>query len=262
MAGTLEALRKFQCARHRLQDQRRVAFGTGLHHGFGRNRGHPRRQDQGSRVSRQAEQKQASARVAPYFRGCSAQTCDLNFLSRSVSQRCFISSIDLPTTGPDALNSHAQTEQTHPWNRSRSTHTVSRAKEHLPQESVRGGRYHHARWTRSRQVVQLSPQSENVRIVQSRNVRQTVCRGLFHFWTTLLRLLWNGCSPPHKEGMERDYDLFEVPSDGAVLWRQMAAGREHALRKLAELSNQTSHEIRVMHILTNTMIASMNGPNA
>jgi hypothetical protein len=61
--------------------------------------------------------------------------------------------------------------------------------------------------------------------------------------------------------MERDYDLFEVLSDGAVLWRQMAAGRENALRKLAELSNQTTHEIRVMHVLTNTVIASMNGPN-
>jgi hypothetical protein len=85
----------------------------------------------------------------PYFRGCSAQTCDLKFLSRSVSYRCFISLIDLPTTGPDALNSHAQTEQAQPWNRSRSTHTISRAKEHLPQERVRGDRCHHARWTRS-----------------------------------------------------------------------------------------------------------------
>jgi hypothetical protein len=63
--------------------------------------------------------------------------------------------------------------------------------------------------------------------------------------------------------MERDDDLFEVLSDGALRWRQMAAGRENALRKLTELSNQTSHEIRVMHILTNTVIASMNGqPNA
>ena len=62
--------------------------------------------------------------------------------------------------------------------------------------------------------------------------------------------------------MEREYDLFEVLSDGAVLWRQMAAGRDNAIRKLKELSEQTSHEIRVMHILTNTLIASMNGPKA
>ena len=56
--------------------------------------------------------------------------------------------------------------------------------------------------------------------------------------------------------MNRDYDLFEVLPDGAPMWRQMAAGRENALRKSAELSKQTSHEIRVMHILTNTLIAS------
>jgi prophage DNA circulation protein len=62
--------------------------------------------------------------------------------------------------------------------------------------------------------------------------------------------------------MECEYDLFEVLSDGAVLWRQMAAGRDNAVRKLTELSKQTSHEIRVMHVLTNTLIASMNGAKA
>ena len=56
--------------------------------------------------------------------------------------------------------------------------------------------------------------------------------------------------------MERDYDLFEVLADGAPVWRQMAAGRENALQKLRELSEQTSNEIRVMHVLTNTLIAS------
>jgi hypothetical protein len=62
--------------------------------------------------------------------------------------------------------------------------------------------------------------------------------------------------------MERDYDLFEVLEDGAPMWRQMVAGRESALRKLGELSQQTSHEIRVMHVLTNTLIASANSPKA
>jgi hypothetical protein len=62
--------------------------------------------------------------------------------------------------------------------------------------------------------------------------------------------------------MDREYDLFEVLSDGAVLWRQMATGRDNAVRKLAELSKQTSHEIRVMHIPTNTLIASTNSPEA
>jgi hypothetical protein len=62
--------------------------------------------------------------------------------------------------------------------------------------------------------------------------------------------------------MNREYDLFEVLSDGAVLWRQTAAGRENALRKLGELSQQTLHEIRVMHVLSNTVIASTKGPRA
>jgi hypothetical protein len=34
--------------------------------------------------------------------------------------------------------------------------------------------------------------------------------------------------------MERDDDLFEVLADGAPVWRGMAAGQEHALRKLTE----------------------------
>jgi hypothetical protein len=62
--------------------------------------------------------------------------------------------------------------------------------------------------------------------------------------------------------MQRDYDLFEIFSDGGVMWREMVAGRENAVLKLNELSKQTSREIRVMHVLTNTVIASMNGPRA
>jgi hypothetical protein len=62
--------------------------------------------------------------------------------------------------------------------------------------------------------------------------------------------------------MEREYDLFEVLSDGAPMWRQMVAGRESALRKLGELSKRTANEVRMMHILSNTLIASMNGHKA
>jgi hypothetical protein len=62
--------------------------------------------------------------------------------------------------------------------------------------------------------------------------------------------------------MECDYDLFEVLSDGAPMWRGMVAGRENAVRKSAELSKQTSREIRVMHLFTNTLIASTNAPKA
>jgi hypothetical protein len=60
--------------------------------------------------------------------------------------------------------------------------------------------------------------------------------------------------------MHREYDLFEICSDGGLMWREMVAGRENAVLKLNELSKKTSHEIRVMHVLSNTLIASTMRP--
>jgi hypothetical protein len=57
--------------------------------------------------------------------------------------------------------------------------------------------------------------------------------------------------------MDRDYDLFEVFSDGALVWRESVTGHEKAIRRLRELVELTDNEIRVMHILTNSLIASM-----
>lgn len=62
--------------------------------------------------------------------------------------------------------------------------------------------------------------------------------------------------------MERDYDLFEVLADGGLIWRETVAGHENAIRRLIELSKETPNEVRVMHVLTNSLIASMNGPKA
>jgi hypothetical protein len=62
--------------------------------------------------------------------------------------------------------------------------------------------------------------------------------------------------------MEHDYDLFEILPDGAPLWRQVVAGRENTVQKLSELSRRTPHEVRVMHVLTNTLMASMKGPKS
>ena len=57
--------------------------------------------------------------------------------------------------------------------------------------------------------------------------------------------------------MERDYDLFEVLPDGAVIWKETVSGHENAIRRLRELAEVTDNEFRIMHILTNTLIASM-----
>jgi hypothetical protein len=62
--------------------------------------------------------------------------------------------------------------------------------------------------------------------------------------------------------MDRDYDLFEVLPDGAVFWKETVPGHENAIQKLVELSKRTSNEVRVMHILSNRLIASMKGPKA
>jgi prophage DNA circulation protein len=59
--------------------------------------------------------------------------------------------------------------------------------------------------------------------------------------------------------MERDYDLFEVLPDGAAIWKEAVSGHENAIRKLVELSKRTTNEVRVMHMLSNTLIASMKG---
>jgi hypothetical protein len=56
--------------------------------------------------------------------------------------------------------------------------------------------------------------------------------------------------------MDRDYDLFEVFPDGSLVWRDSGTGREKAIRRLQELAKPTDNEFRVMHVPTNTLIAS------
>jgi hypothetical protein len=65
---------------------------------------------------------------------------------------------------------------------------------------------------------------------------------------------------PKWRRMEGDYDLFEVLPDGAVIWKESLHGHENAIQRLVELSKQTSNEVRVMHTLTNTLIASHRSP--
>jgi hypothetical protein len=60
--------------------------------------------------------------------------------------------------------------------------------------------------------------------------------------------------------MTRDYDLFEILPDGAPIWKELVTGHEEALRKLQELATRTTNEVRMMHVPTNTIIASMNVP--
>jgi hypothetical protein len=58
--------------------------------------------------------------------------------------------------------------------------------------------------------------------------------------------------------MNRDYDLFEILPDGSPIWKELVTGHEEAIRKLQELAKQTTNEVRLMHVPTNTIIASMD----
>jgi hypothetical protein len=57
--------------------------------------------------------------------------------------------------------------------------------------------------------------------------------------------------------MDREYDLFEVLPDGALIWRDSVTGHEKAIQRLRELVAVTDNEFRVMHIPTNALIASL-----
>jgi hypothetical protein len=60
--------------------------------------------------------------------------------------------------------------------------------------------------------------------------------------------------------MDRQYDIFEILPDGSPLWKATIAGHEKAISTLQQLAVQTENEVRVMHIGTNTFIASINAP--
>jgi hypothetical protein len=60
--------------------------------------------------------------------------------------------------------------------------------------------------------------------------------------------------------VDRQYDLFEILPDGSPVWRGVVDGHENAVRKLQELANETTHEVRIMHVPTNSIIAVMNNP--
>jgi len=57
--------------------------------------------------------------------------------------------------------------------------------------------------------------------------------------------------------MDREYDLFEEFPDGTLIWRDSVSGHEKAIQRLRELVEVTDNEFRVMHIPTNTLIASL-----
>jgi hypothetical protein len=81
--------------------------------------------------------------------------------------------------------------------------------------------------------------------------------------TAPVSLSWESSLPKLRgRRMEHDYDIFEILPDGGVMWRDTIPGQENAVRKLEELSERTLNEVVVMHVPTNSVIASMKGPRA
>jgi hypothetical protein len=60
--------------------------------------------------------------------------------------------------------------------------------------------------------------------------------------------------------VDRNYDLFEILSDGSPVWRAAIHGRDDALIKLEQLAKQTRNEVRILHVPTKTVVAAMNTP--
>jgi hypothetical protein len=60
--------------------------------------------------------------------------------------------------------------------------------------------------------------------------------------------------------VEREYDLFEKMPDGHLLWRSSVLGQENAIHALKELAAKTNNDVRVMHLQSQAVIATMNTP--
>jgi hypothetical protein len=57
--------------------------------------------------------------------------------------------------------------------------------------------------------------------------------------------------------MDRHYDIFEVMPDGTTVWKSAAAGHELAIIQMKALASKTKNEIRVMHLPTNSVVATL-----
>jgi hypothetical protein len=60
--------------------------------------------------------------------------------------------------------------------------------------------------------------------------------------------------------VQREYDLFEKMPDGSLVWRKAVSGHENAIRALIELAAETENEVCVMHLPTQSIVATLNVP--
>jgi limonene-1,2-epoxide hydrolase len=57
--------------------------------------------------------------------------------------------------------------------------------------------------------------------------------------------------------MERTYDIFEV-RDGSPIWQKAVTGHDAAIAFARKFAENTTNEIRVMHLASNALIVHFN----
>lgn len=58
--------------------------------------------------------------------------------------------------------------------------------------------------------------------------------------------------------MESEYDIFERTSEGFIIWRDAAYGRENAMIRLQELAAHSQNEHFVFHLPSKSVVARVN----
>ena len=56
----------------------------------------------------------------------------------------------------------------------------------------------------------------------------------------------------------RQYDIFQVLTDGTMMWRETVAGHQAALDRLRRLALSESCEFRLLYLPDKTVIATTN----
>jgi hypothetical protein len=56
--------------------------------------------------------------------------------------------------------------------------------------------------------------------------------------------------------VDSSYDIFEILPDGSPLWKGVVVGRDAALKELDSLAENCENELRVIHLSTNTVLAT------
>jgi hypothetical protein len=62
--------------------------------------------------------------------------------------------------------------------------------------------------------------------------------------------------------MNNEYDIFELRPDGSLIWRQVIYGRQNARKRLNELAELELNEFLLIHLRTDTLVASTNTSRA